>query len=86
MLAGFGSKEVRAVLDRAEALADHLGAEKPLLLLFHRYTDHVSRSDLKTGLSLSSEFSQRATESWRRSRRIRQSSDSRISTTRGHLH
>jgi class 3 adenylate cyclase/tetratricopeptide (TPR) repeat protein len=62
MLAGFGSKEVRAVLDRAEALADHLGAEKPLLLLFHRYTDHVSRSDLKTGLSLSSEFSQRATE------------------------
>jgi class 3 adenylate cyclase/tetratricopeptide (TPR) repeat protein len=60
MLTGFGSKEVRAVLDRAESLADELGAEKPLLLLFHRYMDHLSRSELRTGLSLGLEFSERA--------------------------
>jgi hypothetical protein len=60
MLAGFGSKEVRAVLDRAERLAEQTGAEKPMLLLFHRFLDSFSRSDLKTGLSLADEFAGRA--------------------------
>ncbi|MBV9394538.1 MAG: AAA family ATPase [Methylobacteriaceae bacterium] len=65
MHAGFGSKEARAVLDRAETLAEQLGANKPLLLLFHRYMDHVSRSDLKTGLALGLEFSERTSREWR---------------------
>jgi class 3 adenylate cyclase/tetratricopeptide (TPR) repeat protein len=60
MLAGFGSAEVRTLLDRAESLAEQLGAEKPMLLLFHRYVDHFSRSDLKTALSLAWEFSRQA--------------------------
>jgi class 3 adenylate cyclase/tetratricopeptide (TPR) repeat protein len=60
MLAGFGSEKVRAVLNRAESLADQLGAEKPTLLLFYRFVDHFSRSDLKTALSLALEFSSRA--------------------------
>jgi tetratricopeptide (TPR) repeat protein len=60
MLTGFGSAEVRTVLHRAESLADHLGAEKPMLLLFYRYVDHFSRSDLKTALSLALDMSRGA--------------------------
>jgi class 3 adenylate cyclase/tetratricopeptide (TPR) repeat protein len=60
MFTGYGSKEVRAVLDRAESLAEQLGAERPLSLLFHRFIDHVSRSELQTGLALGTEFSERA--------------------------
>ena len=57
---GFGSKEVRAVLDRADSLAEHLDAERPLTLLWYRYMDCMARSDLKTGLSLGLEFARRA--------------------------
>jgi tetratricopeptide (TPR) repeat protein len=57
---GFGSKEVAMVLDRAESLANELGADKPLLLLWYRYMDHVSRADLNSALSLGLEFSRRA--------------------------
>ncbi|MBV9064674.1 MAG: AAA family ATPase, partial [Methylobacteriaceae bacterium] len=57
---GFGSAEVRAVLDRAEALADHLGAEKPLFLLWYRYMDYAARADLKTALPLGLAFARRA--------------------------
>jgi len=60
MLTGFGSAEVRTVLDRAESLANDLGADKPMLLLFYRYVDHFSRSELKTALSLAVEMSRRA--------------------------
>jgi class 3 adenylate cyclase/tetratricopeptide (TPR) repeat protein len=57
---GFSSKEVRAVLDSAESLAERLGAEKPLALLWYRFMDCIARSDLKTGLSLGLEFARRA--------------------------
>ena len=60
MVAGFGSPEIRAVLDRVERLAEQLGAEKPLLLLLHRFMDHVTRGHFQTGLSLGMEFSRRA--------------------------
>ncbi|MBV8851724.1 MAG: AAA family ATPase, partial [Methylobacteriaceae bacterium] len=60
MVTGFGSKDVRAVIERAESLADHLDAEKPLSLLWYRYMDCMSRSELETGLSLGLDFSRRA--------------------------
>ena len=60
MTAGFGSKEVGAVLDRAETIAAELGADKPILLLFHRSMSSLSRSDFNTGLPLALEFLHRA--------------------------
>jgi tetratricopeptide (TPR) repeat protein len=57
---GFASKEVRVVLDRAESLAEHLGAEKPLYLLWYRYMDYAAHADLTTALPLGLEFARRA--------------------------
>ncbi len=60
MTAGFASLETRAVLDRAESLANQIGAEPPMLVLFHRFTETSSRSDLRTGLALALQFAERA--------------------------
>ncbi len=62
IFAGFASREVRAVLDRAERLAEELGAQRPLLLLFHRFTDHIARAEYATGLGLAEEFARRAVD------------------------